>query len=113
MGDGQHVWAAAEWVMAARNCFVREEGGRLILGSGLPDRWLRDGAEISFGPAPTSFGTLRLSAKKQGNKLKIHWEAQWRAEPPVLDIRVPGYRPVEAPAGQQTVTLEGEPDAAS
>ena len=25
MGDGQHVWAAAEWMMMMRNCFVREE----------------------------------------------------------------------------------------
>jgi len=29
MGDGQHVWAAAEWVLMMRNCFVREEGARL------------------------------------------------------------------------------------
>src|SRR6185436_20954594 len=36
MGDGQHVWAAAEWVLMLRNLFVREEGDRLILGSGLP-----------------------------------------------------------------------------
>ncbi|MFP5344729.1 MAG: hypothetical protein ACLGGU_03675, partial [Gammaproteobacteria bacterium] len=31
MGDGQHVWAAAEWVLMIRNCFVREEEDRLIL----------------------------------------------------------------------------------
>ena len=35
MGDGQHGWAAAEWVMMMRNCFVREEGDRLIIGSGI------------------------------------------------------------------------------
>ncbi|MDX1698026.1 MAG: hypothetical protein R3308_07040, partial [Thiohalobacterales bacterium] len=32
MGDGQHVWAAAEWLLMLRNCFVREEGERLIIG---------------------------------------------------------------------------------
>lgn len=26
MGDGQHGWAAAEWVQLVRNLFVREEG---------------------------------------------------------------------------------------
>jgi GH15 family glucan-1,4-alpha-glucosidase len=35
MGDGQHVWAAAEWVLMLRNCFVREEGNGLILCSGM------------------------------------------------------------------------------
>jgi len=29
MGDGQHVWAAAEWLMIVRHCFVREEGDHL------------------------------------------------------------------------------------
>jgi GH15 family glucan-1,4-alpha-glucosidase len=27
MGDGQHVWAAAEWVLMIRNCFVRKKMG--------------------------------------------------------------------------------------
>src|SRR5947207_8343644 len=25
MGDGQHMWAACEWAMMLRNCFIREE----------------------------------------------------------------------------------------
>jgi hypothetical protein len=43
MGDGHHVWAAAEWVFMVRNCFVREEGDRLILCAGIGERWLREG----------------------------------------------------------------------
>src|SRR6185436_19157557 len=41
MGDGQHVWAAAEWIMMVRNCFVLEEASsnRLILGAGIPIAW--------------------------------------------------------------------------
>src|SRR5690606_36768683 len=39
MGDGQHAWAAAEWVIMLRNCFLREEGDRLILCAGLPEAW--------------------------------------------------------------------------
>ena len=38
MGDGQHVWAAAEWVLMIRNCFAREEDDHLILCSGIPAR---------------------------------------------------------------------------
>src|SRR5690606_18537012 len=39
MGDGQHGWAAAEWIMMIRNAFVREESDRLIIGSGLLGSW--------------------------------------------------------------------------
>ena len=47
MGDGQHVWASAEWVMIMRNMFVREEQaeGLLILCSGIPQEWLKPGGD--------------------------------------------------------------------
>ena len=32
MGDGQHVWAAAEWIIMVRNLFIREEGNTLLFG---------------------------------------------------------------------------------
>ncbi len=68
MGDGQHVWAAAEWVLMIRNCFVREEGDGLILCSGIPQVWLDKKQTISFGPAPTSFGDIQISIKPHGAK---------------------------------------------
>ena len=58
MGDGQHVWAAAEWVLMIRNCFVREEEEGLILCSGIPQIWLDKEELMTFGPAPTSFGDI-------------------------------------------------------
>ena len=48
MGDGQHVWAAAEWVLMIRNCFVREEDEGLILCSGIPQIWLDKKQPITF-----------------------------------------------------------------
>ncbi|HYO25414.1 MAG TPA: hypothetical protein VEQ85_10760, partial [Lacipirellulaceae bacterium] len=59
MGDGQHGWAAAEWVMMIRHLFVREEADRLIVGSGLYKEWLVD-EEISFGPTPTPWGPVSV-----------------------------------------------------
>ena len=38
MGDGQHGWAAAEWVMMIRNLFVREEGRSAGHGFGIVRR---------------------------------------------------------------------------
>ena len=55
MGDGQHIWAAAEWALMIRNCFVREEEDGLVIGSGVPaDWWQENGAE--FGPTPDAMG---------------------------------------------------------
>lgn len=62
MGDGHHVSAAAEWVMALRNAIVREEADRLLLASEITPAWLADGQAIEFGPAPTAWGSLAVRA---------------------------------------------------
>ncbi len=58
MGDGQHIWAAAERALLVRNCFVREEPGHLVLASGVRPEWWAAGA--SFGPTLTPFGTVAV-----------------------------------------------------
>ncbi len=91
MGDGQHVWAAAEWVLIIRNCFVREEDTGLILCSGIPRFWLEKKQVITFGPAPTSFGDIQISIKPQGQNLLVEWRGQWIGKEPPIDIRLPGF----------------------
>jgi hypothetical protein len=65
MGDGQHVWAAAEWIIMLRNCFVREEKDCLVIGAGVSQQWLASQQLISFGPAATSFGPVSISIEPQ------------------------------------------------
>ncbi len=91
MGDGQHAWAAAEWIMMIRNMFVREESDRLILGSGIPDAWLARGETMSFGPTPTVYGpvSVRIEWRQEGTA-EVHWEAHWRKLPPAIEIRLGG-----------------------
>lgn len=92
MGDGQHGWAAAEWIMMMRNCFVREEKDILVIGSGILTEWLVEGGEIYFGPTSTAWGTV--SVKLAGALLTL--SAQWRDVVPRVKIAVPGFLPIEA-----------------
>ncbi len=91
MGDGQHGWAAAEWVMMIRNLFVREEGSRLVLGSGIFPQWLQSGSRISFGPALTDFGSIRIDLSQTNGSWKLNFDGQWHAAPQSVEIRVPGF----------------------
>jgi hypothetical protein len=101
MGDGQHGWAAAEWVMMIRNCFVREEDDHLILGSGILDEWHNGGAEISFGPTWTRWGKIHVSYFD--SRLAI--QAEWRTKVPRLIVTVPGHIQVEAAHGETVFHL--------
>ncbi len=89
MGDGQHVWAAAEWVMMLRNCFVREEGDRLILCSGISRAWLAEKKTMSFGPAPTQFGAIRITIKFDAGKPVVEWSGKWFSAQPPIEVRLP------------------------
>jgi hypothetical protein len=91
MGDGQHAWAAAEWVMAMRNAFVRDEPDRLILASGLPQAWLVPGERLSFGPAPTPWGKVTVEVEPSAAQIAVKWQGDWHAEAPPLEVRLPGY----------------------
>lgn len=106
MGDGHHVWAAAEWLLMIRNCFVREEGDRLILCAGIPARWLDQAAPIRFGPAPTRFGAVTISITPDpGHPPRVDWQGDWHRSAPSIEIRLPGFAPATPEAGAGSVVL--------
>jgi hypothetical protein len=115
MGDGHHVWAAAEWIMMLRNCFVREEAfeGKLILASGIPSAWLETGERISLGPAPTQWGSVDIALQKQEQNLHIQWNGRWRGKAPIVELRPHGYLPLVAAADQRQATVEPSDGRAS
>ncbi|MBD3309027.1 hypothetical protein GF339_21625 [candidate division KSB3 bacterium] len=115
MGDGQHAWAAAEWIVMMRNLFVREEGNRLIVGAGIVSEWLEAEQPLHFGPTPTRFGKITLDIEPRSpTSVQVKWQAQWHRESaPPVDVVVPGYDPVynAASSGEYTeVTLSRNSD---
>ena len=94
MGDGQHVWAAAEWVMMMRNLFVREEPGKLVIGPGLNPGWLQQGC-VKFGPTATQFGTLTIELNNCDGETTLTIAPRWHREPPRLEVAIPGRRVIE------------------
>jgi hypothetical protein len=98
MGDGQHIWAAAEWLLMLRNLFVREEGDALVIGAGVHPRWLAT-AEARFGPTLTPHGPVTLRVAREGDRVRVTLDAHWRGAPPTRELRVPGCAPLTVAAG--------------
>lgn len=104
MGDGHHVWAAAEWLLVIRNSLVREEGEELVLGSGLAPEWLEAG-EVAFGPAPTPWGPVRVRFVPRGEEVEVTWEGGWRGPAPPVAVRLPSAEERTAAPGDGRVTV--------
>jgi hypothetical protein len=98
MGDGQHIWAAAEWALLVRNCFVREEAGGLVVGSGLKTEWWREQG-CSLGPTLTPFGAVSVQVSPTATGARVKVEGRWRGPTPELRVVLPGFAPQECPAG--------------
>jgi hypothetical protein len=92
MGDGQHGWAAAEWILMMRNIFIREEGSWLVIGSGIFPEWLEEKGVVAFGPTPTPYGPVRVEIHCLEEKCVLNIQAAWRGKEPDLSVQVPGYR---------------------
>lgn len=108
MGDGQHAWAAAEWIIMLRNCFVREEGDNLIIGSGIARQWLDTEEQIYLGPAPTSFGNITVNIKKTNSIVNVWWNASWHREPVNILIKLPGLESTTCTHNSSPVSIEVE-----
>ena len=106
MGDGQHVWAAAEWVLMIRNCFVREEDNRLILCSGLHPSWLSAKQPMAFGPAPTEFGDISIIVNHRSSEIIVEWHGKWFNREPFVEIRLPGFQTAIAAPGSNSITFK-------
>ena len=95
MGDGQHAWAAAEWIMMIRNMFVREAEDGLVLAAGVLPAWLDAGQALYFGPTPTPYGNLALRLESSMETITVAWEAVWRRKPALMTVALPGLQPLQ------------------
>lgn len=108
MGDGHHVWASAEWVLMMRNCFVREDDGRLILASGIFPEWLASRSPLRLGPTPTPWGPITVTVSAEGGEVRVSWEAAWREAAPPIEVRLPGHDPIAVEEGRTSVTAAAQ-----
>lgn len=67
-----HGWTAAELFLLLRDCLAREEGGKLILGSGIPLTWMDE--PFSVENMPTHFGKLSFQYVPTTNTLSVTLE---------------------------------------
>jgi hypothetical protein len=76
--------------MMLRNCFVRVEGERLVIGGGIPTEWLEQEKAITFGPTLTPFGPVEVIIRPRGDIVQVSWNTRWRSPPQAVEVALPG-----------------------
>ena len=52
MGDGDHGWAAAEFLNLVRDMLVNDRGGIVRLAEAVPARWFKPGMHMEASELP-------------------------------------------------------------
>ena len=100
MGDGQHVWASAEWILMMLDSFVMQRDGKLVLCAGVSERWLKQDSTIEVGPVATEWGPVHLKLKTGAKRVTVKWDGHWHRQSPEIVIQLPNEDPVSVQEGQ-------------
>lgn len=76
MGDGDHGWAAAEFLSFVRNLFVQEEHSGLALGKGVSREWIETGRPIAIEGASSRYGTVSWHLERKESRLNFSYSVQ-------------------------------------
>lgn len=101
MGDGDHGWAAAEFLCLIRDMLVREQQGELHLGAGIPMSWFRPGLDLVVRGADSPYGSLDYHLQQDEQGLQITWQRRLHELHPPADLflLVPhGIQPMGLPS---------------
>jgi hypothetical protein len=108
MGDGQHGWAAAEWIMMVRSLFVREEPDRLVIGSGLFREWFEQDEALTFGPTLTPWGKVSVRIDQPRSAPALLLAVEWFDKAPEIEVCIPGFEVIfNVPTDQPVPLIAG------
>lgn len=71
VGDVPHGWIAAHYIILLRNMLIREESGKLVILTCVPEKWFTGKKPVELENVPTYFGTVNYTVGNQGGKLKV------------------------------------------
>jgi hypothetical protein len=91
MGDGDHGWAAAEFLNLVRDMLVCDRGGAVRLADAAPARWFRPGMHVEASGAPTRYGTVSYAVRQGPVAAHLSWSVRRAPHQPAapLTFRLP------------------------
>lgn len=95
VGDIPHAWVGSDFVRAVLDMFAyeRPSDAALVLGAGIPARWLEGGAQVGVRNLRTPYGPLTWSARRDARgRLHVRIAEGLRIPPGGLVLHLPGAR---------------------
>ncbi|MEO8578258.1 MAG: coagulation factor 5/8 type domain-containing protein, partial [Gemmatimonadales bacterium] len=107
IGDMPHTWVGSDFIRSALDMFAfeREADSSLVIGAGIPEKWVREGEGLSISGLSTHYGTLGFAMHSSGSDIEVTIDGGVRVPSGGVVVRSPSDRRI-----QQTL-LNGDPVA--
>lgn len=113
VGDLPHTWIGSSYVHAVRTLLVaeREDSGSLLVGAGIPLRWLDGGGQVRGRALPTWYGHLSVAMRREDDGGRPRVVVDLAAAGPDRFVIPGGGLKVAAPFGAElaSATVGGIP----
>ncbi len=105
VGDMPHTWVGSDFARSFLDLFAyeREADSSLVLGAGLPERWVRSERGVSVKGLGTPYGPLDLSLSAEGAGVRVRLSGLRDVPPGGLVVKPP------LPSTARTATVDGRP----
>ncbi|MBS1212734.1 MAG: putative discoidin domain protein [Proteobacteria bacterium] len=92
IGDMPHTWVGSDYIRAVRSllAFERESDRSLVIGAGLPRKWIEDTTGVSVSGMPTHYGPLSYHIRGDGGGgVRLTLESGLQMPPGKLILELP------------------------
>lgn len=98
IGDMPHTWCGSDYINSVRTmlAYRREQDDALVIGAGLPRKWLEDAEGVAVSGLRTEWGPLTFSAKGEGGEIHLHLDAMERRVPGGMWASLPDAGKIES-----------------
>ncbi|MDO8501874.1 MAG: hypothetical protein Q7S20_08515 [Gemmatimonadaceae bacterium] len=96
IGDMPHTWVGSDFIRSTLDMFAyeRESDSSLVIGAGIPEKWVREENGVSLHGLSTHYGPLSYDMRAAGEELEIRIETGIRIPSGGLVVRSPSDRPL-------------------
>lgn len=83
IGDMPHTWAGSDFIRSFLDLFVyeRQSDAALVVGAGVPERWVRDGDSTVVRGLHTPYGVLDVSERSVGGSVQVELSGDMETPP--------------------------------
>ena len=91
IGDMPHTWVGSDFIRSMLDMFAyeREADSSLVIGAGIPEKWVRESSGTGIRGLSTHYGKLNYTAKSAGSGIEVKIESGVRVPRGGLVIRSP------------------------